>query len=113
MILTWTLQLRILFRIIEFSAGAGTKLTHEFRSHEVYQYVFDAMPMFFALVLMNVLHPGMVLAGNDSKFDKKTKEQKKAEKEEKKQAKRDRKAQKSSEKTSQKSGDSSVVVGSV
>ena len=32
--------------------------------------------MFFALVLMNVLHPGMVLAGNDSKFDKKTKEQK-------------------------------------
>jgi peptidoglycan/LPS O-acetylase OafA/YrhL len=61
-------QFRILFRIIEFSAGAGTKLTHEFRVHEVYQYVFDAMPMFFALVAMNVLHPGKVLVGKDSEF---------------------------------------------
>jgi hypothetical protein len=59
---------RILFRIIEFSAGAGTKLTHEFRVHEVYQYVFDAVPMFFALVAMNVLHPGTVLKGKDSEF---------------------------------------------
>jgi len=92
-------QFRILFRIIEFSAGAGTKLTHEFRSHEVYQYVFDAMPMFFALVLMNVLHPGTVLAGDDSKFAKQTKEEKKAAKEQKKADKAARKAEKNGEKT--------------
>ncbi|TVY80781.1 hypothetical protein LSUE1_G003490 [Lachnellula suecica] len=61
---------RILFRIIEFSAGAGTALTAEFSKHEVYQYVFDALPMFLALATMNGLHPGMVLAGEDSKFAK-------------------------------------------
>jgi hypothetical protein len=61
-------QIRILFRIIEFSAGAGTKLTHEFRAHEVYQYVFDVMLMFFALVAMNILHPGKILVGKESEF---------------------------------------------
>lgn len=62
------ISFRILFRIIEFSAGAGTKLTREFRLHEVYQYVFDAVPMFFALVAMNLLHPGTVLKGKESEF---------------------------------------------
>jgi len=62
-------------------------MTDELRHHEVYQYVFDAVPMFFALVALNVLHPGKVLAGDDSKFAKKTKEQKKQEKAEKKAAK--------------------------
>lgn len=62
------ISFRILFRIIEFSAGAGTKLTHEFRVHEVYQYAFDAVPMFFALVAMNLLHPGSVLKGKESEF---------------------------------------------
>jgi len=103
------ISFRILFRIIEFSAGAGTGLTHEFRSHEVYQYVFDAMPMFFALTLMNVLHPGTVLAGDDSKFDKKTKEQKKLEKEQKKQEKREKKALKMVGKKSERSDSSEGV----
>lgn len=34
----------------------------------MYQYVFDATPMFFALVAMNVLHPGHVLIGKESEF---------------------------------------------
>jgi hypothetical protein len=72
------ISFRILFRIIEFSAGAGTGLTHEFRVHEVYQYVFDAMPMWFALVAMNILHPGKVLQGKDSEF--KSRREKRAEK---------------------------------
>ncbi|KAH6694237.1 RTA1 domain-containing protein [Leptodontidium sp. MPI-SDFR-AT-0119] len=59
---------RILFRIIEFSAGAGTALTHEFRSHEWYAYVFDSAPMFVALVVLNIWHPGRVLVGKESEF---------------------------------------------
>ncbi|KAG4431398.1 hypothetical protein IFR05_013109 [Cadophora sp. M221] len=61
-------QFRILFRIIEFSAGAGTTLTHEFRSHEWYAYVFDSAPMFIALVVLNIWHPGRVLVGKESEF---------------------------------------------
>jgi len=82
-------------------------MTRELRDHEVYQYVFDATPMFFALVLMNVIHPGTVLAGQDSKFAKLTKEekkqakaQKKQEKAGKKQAKQDRKSEKKSQASS-------------
>jgi len=59
---------RIVFRIVEFSAGAGTGLTNQFRSHEWYQYVFDAAAMFLALVAMNVFHPGKVLIGKESEF---------------------------------------------
>jgi len=85
-------KFRILFRIIEFSAGAGTKLTNEFRHHEVYQYVFDALPMFLALLTMNVFHPGMVLRGEDSRFAKISKAEKKALKEQRKQEKQARKS---------------------
>lgn len=91
---THTVQFRILFRIIEFSAGAGTKLTNEFRHHEVYQYVFDALPMLAALVSMNIFHPGKVLAGDDSKFAKQSKVEKRAEKEDRRQEKRRQKAEK-------------------
>jgi len=55
--------------------------------------------MFFALAIMNVWHPGTVLAGDDSKFAKKTKEEKAAEKELKKQAKLDKKAEKNGSRT--------------
>ena len=64
--------------------------------------------MFFALVLMNLLHPGMILAGEDSRFEKKTKAEKKQEKEMKKQAKREKKAEKQSQKS-----DSTLVVQEV
>jgi hypothetical protein len=84
-------KFRILFRIIEFSAGAGTKLTAEFRHHEVYQYVFDALPMLLALLTMNIFHPGMVLAEEDSRFAKVSKAEKKALKEQRKQEKQARK----------------------
>jgi hypothetical protein len=108
-LLIYHLQFRIIFRIVEFSAGAGTSLTDQFRHHEVWQLVFDATPMFFALTLMNVLHPGRVLAGDDSKFDNKTKAEKKLEKAQRIQEKKDKKEQKSAEKKD-KSGSSDGVV---
>jgi hypothetical protein len=42
--------------------------------------------MFFALVIMNLMHPGKVLAGEDSRFAKKTKAEKKREKKAEKQS---------------------------
>ncbi|KAG9243265.1 RTA1 like protein-domain-containing protein [Calycina marina] len=91
------ISVRIFFRIIEFSAGVGTKLTTEVRDKEVYQYVFDALLMFFALVIFNVLHPGKILAGDDSKFQKKSKTQKQDEKQQRKQERAERKALRSNE----------------
>ena len=67
---------RIVPRMIECSAGASTGFTDQFHHHEVWQLVFDATPMSFTLILMNILHPGRALAGEDSNFDKKTKEEK-------------------------------------
>jgi hypothetical protein len=31
-------------------------------------YVFDEMPMFFALIVFNIYHPGRVLSGPSSEF---------------------------------------------
>lgn len=59
--------------------------------------MFDAVPMLFALVTMNVLHPGTVLAGDDSKFAKKTRAEKKAEKVARKEEKRAKKTTHTSE----------------
>ncbi|KAH7383135.1 RTA1 like protein-domain-containing protein [Cadophora sp. MPI-SDFR-AT-0126] len=88
---------RILFRIIEFSAGAGTSLTHEFRSHEWYAYVFDSAPMFVALVVLNIWHPGKVLVGKESEFL----------------SRRERKEMKRAEERCGENGDVVVVVGEV
>ncbi|MCJ1485727.1 hypothetical protein MMC06_005902 [Schaereria dolodes] len=62
------ISVRIFFRLIEFSAGNGSNNPLPF--HEAYFYVFDAVPMFFALVAMNITHPGRVLVGPDSELPK-------------------------------------------
>ncbi len=49
----------------------------------------DALPMFIAIALMNVVHPGSVLKGEGSEFPKgPTRKEKKAAKKEKKAAKK-------------------------
>jgi RTA1 like protein len=77
---------RIIYRLCEFSAGIDPN-TNPLPYHEWYFYVFDATPMFFALVLMNLAHPGRILVGPDSEFPKgksrkEKREAKKAKKEE-------------------------------
>ncbi|KAL8672070.1 MAG: hypothetical protein Q9168_003465 [Polycauliona sp. 1 TL-2023] len=37
-------------------------------NHEVYQYVFDTLPMLLALVIFNVVHPGRIMPGKESDF---------------------------------------------
>ncbi|OAP56974.1 hypothetical protein AYL99_09086 [Fonsecaea erecta] len=56
---------RIVYRIVEFSSGEGSSLNNYINKHEWCEYVFDGVPMFFALLVMNIWHPGKVLsAGN-------------------------------------------------
>lgn len=83
-------QIRIIFRIGEYAQG--TSATNPVLTHEEYEYVFDAAPMFLALVALNIVHPGRILQGTDSTFPKRSqternelKAQKKAVRMEKKQ----------------------------
>jgi hypothetical protein len=54
-------------------------------------YCLDALPMLFAIFLLNIWHPGRCLVGPDSEFPKLTRAEKKALKREKKERKRRRK----------------------
>lgn len=74
---------RNIYRLIEFSAGVYSNITE----HEWYTYVFDATPMFFALIAFNAYHPGRILRGPNSDFSE-SKKIEKAEKQAKKQVKR-------------------------
>jgi hypothetical protein len=58
------ITVRIIFRLAEFSAGTG--MNNPLPYHEVYAYIFDAVPMIFALVVWNISHPGKILRGPDS-----------------------------------------------
>ena len=82
------ISMRIFFRLAEFSAGADPK-SSKLPFIEGYALGLDAFPMFFALFLLVVIHPGMVLKGPASEFPsrKEKKAAKKANKEEKKRIK--------------------------
>ncbi|KAJ6579164.1 RTA1 domain-containing protein [Mycena vulgaris] len=61
------ISIRIFFRLIEFSAGQKES-ENSIPFHEVYFYVFEAVPMLLALAAMNVVHPGAVLVGPDAEM---------------------------------------------
>ncbi|KAJ7282298.1 RTA1 like protein-domain-containing protein [Mycena rebaudengoi] len=84
------ITLRIIFRLVEFSSGVRSPITQT----EVPFYALEALPMFIALALWNVWHPGKVLIGPDSEFPKRSRAQKRAEKAQKKEAKAQRKSDK-------------------
>ncbi|KIX98009.1 uncharacterized protein Z520_06088 [Fonsecaea multimorphosa CBS 102226] len=56
---------RIVYRIVQFSSGQGSSINTYINKHEWCEYVFDGVPMFFALVVMNVFHPGQVLSAEN------------------------------------------------
>ncbi|KAJ7695604.1 RTA1 like protein-domain-containing protein [Mycena olivaceomarginata] len=70
------ITIRIVYRLIEFSSGIYSSLT----MHEAPFYCLEATPMFLALLLWNVYHPGRILVGPDSEFPKKEKKSKRGEK---------------------------------
>ncbi|KAI4244582.1 MAG: hypothetical protein L6R42_010420, partial [Xanthoria sp. 1 TBL-2021] len=58
------ITVRIICRLIEYSKGLDSTIPN----HEVYQYVFDTLPMLVALVIFNVVHPGRIMPGKESDF---------------------------------------------
>jgi hypothetical protein len=86
---------RIAFRIAEFARGVDPE-TNPLPFHEVYSYVFDAVPMMAALGVLLVVHPGRLLQGPGSEFPgrRERREEKRAKKEEKKARKEEKKARK-------------------
>jgi len=89
---------RIIYRLCEFSAGTDPN-KNPLPFHEWYFYVFDATPMFFALVLMNLVHPGRILVGPESEFPKgKSRKEKREAKKEKREAKKAKKEEAKAEK---------------
>ncbi|KAH7016806.1 RTA1 like protein-domain-containing protein [Ilyonectria destructans] len=93
---------RIVFRLYEFSPGANT--SNPILTHEDYALCLDAFPMLLALVLLNSMHPGLVLRGPDSDFPRLSRKEKKALKQQKKEEKRDLKAAKKAGKSGKSSG---------
>lgn len=84
--------LRNVYRLIEYAMGGvnGNTITR----HEWWMYVFDAVPMLAAMVVLTAYHPGRILQGERSDFsaeDKLKKQQKKAGRLEKKAEKQMRK----------------------
>jgi hypothetical protein len=71
-------------------------------THEFYAYVFDALPMILAPLLLNIVHPGIVLRGPESEFPHLSRKEKKMLKQEKKAAKQQRKQEKRSAKEQKK-----------
>ncbi|KDQ51946.1 hypothetical protein JAAARDRAFT_40566 [Jaapia argillacea MUCL 33604] len=66
------ITIRICYRLAEFSSGIINTLT----THEAFFYCLEAVPMFSALLLYNIWHPGRVLIGAESEFPKKEKKAK-------------------------------------
>ncbi|CAI7614267.1 unnamed protein product [Penicillium manginii] len=60
------ITIRIAFRLAEYSKG--TSAEEPTNTHEWYQYVFDALPMFLAVFIFTIFHPGRILQGPDSGF---------------------------------------------
>ena len=56
------MKLRIIFRLVEYSHGFKSNIPE----HEAYQYSLDSVPMLFALVILNVFHPGRIMSGRAS-----------------------------------------------
>lgn len=100
---------RIIFRLVEFAAGDDPS-TNPIPFNETYLLCLDALPMFIALVLMNIVHPSSVLKGEGSEFPKgPTRKEKKEAKRLKNEAKKAEKLEKKLEKEARKMKKKGIV----
>lgn len=81
--------MRIIFRLIEF--GPGTDSNNYMLANEAWAIGLDAVPMLFAALLLNAIHPGWVLRGPNSEFPHVSRQEKKQIKAEKEAAKLEKK----------------------
>ncbi|KAK7427481.1 hypothetical protein QQZ08_006087 [Neonectria magnoliae] len=101
--LIWTMlavlilvMIRIIFRLAEFAPGVNDE--NPILTNENYPFSLDAFPMLLALVLLNAMHPGLVMRGPDSDFPRLSRKEKKALKQQKKDEKKQTKAAKKARK---------------
>lgn len=73
------ISLRIGFRLVEYSGGLKSSIPN----HEAFQYSLDSLPMLIALMLLNVVHPGQVMRGQESDIPGRKERKLEAEEEEK------------------------------
>jgi hypothetical protein len=76
------ITVRIIYRLVEFAPGTSTSNT--LITHESYEYVLDATPMFLALLVLNFTHPGRIINGPDSSWPRLSRAEKKELKRQKK-----------------------------
>ncbi|KEF61450.1 uncharacterized protein A1O9_03016 [Exophiala aquamarina CBS 119918] len=82
--------IRNIYRLVEFATGVDSPIV----KHEWFSYVWDAAPMFIAMIVLNIEYPGKVLQGPRADFrqeDRDIKMAKKEKKAEKKRQKQERK----------------------
>ena len=60
------ITIRIIYRLIEFSAGLGS--SNPLPKNESLLYVLESAPMFLAIVIWNIFHPGRYMYGEDTKM---------------------------------------------
>ncbi|KAI9745827.1 MAG: hypothetical protein M1818_000508 [Claussenomyces sp. TS43310] len=92
------ITVRIIYRLAEFANG-GTSGPTILSTSEAFFYVFEALPMFSAILVCSIWHPGRFLVGPESYFPvkvsrKERKTAKRAQREEAKLAKKAKKARK-------------------
>jgi hypothetical protein len=56
------ITVRIIFRLVEYSAGFETGIP----TQEAYAFCFETLPMFVAVLLLNIVHPGAVMPGREN-----------------------------------------------
>ncbi|KAM4065470.1 RTA1 like protein [Hirsutella rhossiliensis] len=61
-----SISVRIIFRLIEFSGGAG--YDNPLPNTESYFYALDGAPMWLAIFVWNAIHPGRYMQGPDAKM---------------------------------------------
>ncbi|WQF85688.1 Putative RTA-like protein [Colletotrichum destructivum] len=94
--------IRIIFRLVEF--GPGADIDNPILTNENYAFGLDALPMVLALVLLNAVHPGIVLREENSEFPRPSRAEKKQAKLDRNAAKRESKLAKKAAKNEKKAG---------
>ncbi|KIW08658.1 uncharacterized protein PV09_00612 [Verruconis gallopava] len=61
------ITVRIIFRLVEYSSGYESGIP----THEAYTFVLESLPMFVAVLLLNLVHPGRVMPGKENNIPSK------------------------------------------
>lgn len=58
------ITVRIIFRLVEYSSGYDSTIP----THEAFTFIFESLPMFIAVLLLSIFHPGRVMPGKENQI---------------------------------------------